>query len=126
VSLLRRIIGRRGEDRAAQYLRRRGYRILARNWRCRLGEIDLIALDGNTLVFVEVKTRRGETFGPPEAAVRAGKQRQIARVAEAFLTASGLRGAVCRVDVVAVDLTAGPARVTWIRDAFPAEGLPLS
>ncbi len=122
----RQATGAAGEAAARAFLEGRGLTVLATRFRALRGEIDLVAREGATLVFVEVKTRRTATFGPPEAAVRVGKQRQIARVAEAFLTASGLRGAPCRFDVVAVDLTAGPARVTWIRDAFPAEGLPLS
>ncbi|MBI3003077.1 MAG: YraN family protein [candidate division NC10 bacterium] len=114
-----------GEAAARAFLEARGLRVLASRFRALRGEIDLVAREGSTVVFVEVKTRRTATFGPPEGAVRAPKQRQIAKVAEAFLSASGLRGAPCRFDVVAVDLAAHPARVTWIRDAFPAEGLPL-
>ncbi|MBI5379773.1 MAG: YraN family protein [Nitrospirae bacterium] len=118
MSLLRRIIGRRGEDRAAQYLRRRGYRILARNWRCRLGEIDLIALDGNTLVFVEVKTRRGETFGPPELAVTPRKQRQLTKAALSFIMSRKLGHLPGRFDVVAIRQTAQGEEITYLPGAF--------
>lgn len=122
----RQVIGAAGEAAARAFLEGRGLTVLATRFRALRGEIDLVAREGPVVVFVEVKARRTATFGPPEGAVRAAKQRQIARVAEAFLSTSGLRGAPCRFDVVAVDLKAGPPRITWIRDAFPAEGLPLS
>jgi putative endonuclease len=118
VSLLRRIIGRRGEDRAAQYLRRRGYRILARNWRCRLGEIDLIALDGDTLVFVEVKTRRGDLFGSPELAVTPRKQRQLTKAALSFIMSRKLGHLPGRFDVVAIRHTAQGEEITYLPGAF--------
>lgn len=118
MSLLRRIIGRRGEDRAAQYLRRRGYRILARNWRCRLGEIDLIALDGDTLVFVEVKTRRGDLFGSPELAVTPRKQRQLTKAALSFIMSRKLGHLPGRFDVVAIRHTAQGEEITYLPGAF--------
>lgn len=118
MSLLRRIIGRRGEDRAAQYLRRRGYRILARNWRCRLGEIDLIALDGDTLVFVEVKTRRGDVFGAPELAVTPRKQRQLTKAALSFIMSRKLGHLSGRFDVVAIRHTAQGEEITYLPGAF--------
>ncbi len=118
MSLLRRIIGRRGEDRAAQYLRRRGYRILARNWRCRLGEIDLIALDGDTLVFVEVKTRRGDVFGAPELAVTPRKQRQLTKAALSFIMSRKLGHLPGRFDVVAIRHTAQGEEITYLPGAF--------
>jgi len=121
----RQAAGAAGEAAARAFLEGRGLSVLATRFRALRGEIDLVARDGPAVVFVEVKTRTTATFGAPEASVRVAKQRRIARVAEAFLSASGLRGAPCRFDVVAVDLAAHPARVTWIRDAFPAEGMPL-
>jgi putative endonuclease len=98
-------IGRSGETAAVAHLESLGYRIRARNIRFRAGEIDLIAEDGNTLVFVEVKTRRGRSYGSAAEAVTRTKQQQLAKLAAIYL--SGLSGTPpsCRFDVVAV----GPA-----------------
>ena len=105
----RRKFGDRGEDCAAAFMARKGLRVLARNVRLgRLGEIDIIALDGSTLVFVEVKTRRDRAFGPPEEAVTAAKSRTLAACAEAWRNAKGWSGRPWRLDVVAVDLSGKP------------------
>jgi putative endonuclease len=120
-------VGQLGEALAAGYLERRGFEILARNLRSRLGEIDLIARSGRTLVFVEVKTRRGRGGGPPQAAVDRRKQMRLARLAAEYL-ARGRRGpCACRFDVVAVTLDAGdPAgggpRVEHFPGAFAVDG----
>src|SRR5271167_661654 len=79
-------LGRRGERAAEKYLRRSGYRIVARNFRAARAEIDLVAMDGDVLVFVEVKTRRSRGAGAPEEAVDERKQKQIRRAAEMFAT----------------------------------------
>jgi putative endonuclease len=71
---IRSILGRSGERRAEKYLRRQGYRLVARNYRCPIGELDLIFLDGKTVVFVEVKTRTGAEHADPQDAVNRGKQ----------------------------------------------------
>ena len=92
--------GRYGEDAAAEFLRRRGFEILARNVRTALGEIDLVALDGEVVVFVEVKARRGP--GGLEA-VDARKQRRLSRLALAFLARAGWLGRSARFDVIAVE-----------------------
>lgn len=102
----RREFGDKGEATAEAYLRSRGFRVLARQVRVgRLGEIDLVCVDGRTLVFVEVKTRRDAAFGVPEEAVTAAKRGRLKRAAEAWLLARGLEDAPFRLDVVAVDLT---------------------
>ncbi|MHB1340235.1 MAG: YraN family protein [Coriobacteriia bacterium] len=95
-------IGRRGEDAAVAYLERRGMTVIDRNWRCKSGEADVIALDGSELVVIEVKTRTTEAKGTPEAAVTPAKQRRIARIAEAYLSIAGLEPAGVRFDVVTV------------------------
>ena len=94
-------LGERGERIAARFLKRLGYGIIARNYRCPAGEIDIIALDQDTVVFVEVKTRSstGEPF--PESQVNYHKQRQLTRVARTFLAARGSQDPPCRFDVVA-------------------------
>lgn len=104
-------LGRAGEEAAAAHLEGKGYRILRRNFRTRAGEIDLLARDGGTLVFVEVKARSGERFGAPEEAVGRERLERIARAGQLYLR--GIRGPDLpyRIDVVAVWLTeAGEAR----------------
>ncbi|MGH7266874.1 MAG: YraN family protein [Candidatus Rokuibacteriota bacterium] len=115
--------GRTGEDLAARFLERQGLRILERNLRSRLGEIDLVARDGATLVFVEVKTRRPGAADPPQASVDGRKQRRLARLALNYLARRGLGDLGCRFDVVAV--TVGPDGrapvVEHFRGAFLAD-----
>ena len=117
-------LGRRGERFAAQYLARLGYRVLQRGRRFRFGELDLIALDGRTVVFVEVKTRRGDRRGRPAEAVDGRKQARITRAALAYLKSHGLLANRVRFDVVALvwpEAVAEP-EVTHIRSAFEAGG----
>lgn len=99
----RQMLGRRGEQMAAEALRERGYRIVEHNFRCRYGEIDLIAEEQDDLVFVEVKTRRGTTFGRPEEAVTLAKRRKLAEVASFYLEAHDASDRSWRIDVVAID-----------------------
>lgn len=110
--------GRMGEDVAAKELRRRGYRIRERNFRCSLGEIDIVAEEGGEIVIVEVKTRSGGSHGDPQDAVTAAKARKLIRLGEAYLAQKELHDADWRIDVVAVrtDLPAGP-KVEIIRNA---------
>jgi putative endonuclease len=114
----RQITGLEGERLAALFLQSHGYRILARRYRTRVGELDLVATIGSTLVFIEVKTRKGETFGLPTEAVGRVKQRRMAKVASHYMTRRKL-SAVCRFDVVTVTWhgTDSP-RIEHIRDAF--------
>jgi putative endonuclease len=100
-------LGRTGERLAAEALISRGYRILERNFRCRYGEIDLIAEDEHDLVFVEVKTRRGSVHGLPEEAITARKQQKIIEVATYYLDLHSCFERSWRVDVVAVQLSIG-------------------
>jgi putative endonuclease len=78
------LFGRAGEDRAARYLESQGFTVLARNWRCRHGEIDLVVADASTVVVVEVKTRRGERFGHPFEAIDTRKRKRLWRLAVAW------------------------------------------
>jgi putative endonuclease len=112
-------LARRGEDIAADLLARKGYAILARNHRFRSGEIDLIALDGRCVVFVEVKTRSGTDF-PPEEAVDGRKQQRLRKLALQYMAEAG-RAGPCRFDVVAVRMRRSPpyeARADHYRNAF--------
>jgi putative endonuclease len=116
-------VGQLGEALAARYLERRGFAILARNLRSRLGEVDLIARDGRTLVFVEVKTRRGRSGDPPQAAVDARKQARLARLAGEYLARERAGEQACRFDVVAVTVEEGGApRVEHFPGAFAVDG----
>ncbi len=121
----RRELGEAGEATAQAFLCRRGMKILATNFRCAAGEIDLIGREGNTIVFVEVKTRLSLAFGPPKMAVHIRKQRQIVRAAEWFLAERRLKDVPCRFDVLGVTFPEADEspRIEWVRDAFPAEGL---
>ena len=115
----RQLFGERGEALAIAELRRRGYRIISRNFRCRLGEIDIIAADGDTLVFVEVKSRKGKQFGSPAAAVTSRKQRQISRVAQYYLLKQASVNRSARFDVVTVLCQAGALpEIELIKNAF--------
>jgi len=116
----RRMLGARGEEAAVKLLRRRGYTILCRNYRCPLGELDIVAREGETIVFVEVKTRSTEEYGDPLEAVGWGKQRKLARLAQHFLLTHRLHGSPCRFDVVSVVIgTDGRVHsIDHIPDAF--------
>jgi putative endonuclease len=124
VTARRQAVGRSGEEAARTYLKRRGVRILAENFVCAAGEIDLIGRDGETLLFIEVKARTSDTFGPPQLAVHRRKQRQIVRAAQWYLAERRMPDVPCRFDVLAVTFPpgGGAPRVDWVRDAFPAEG----
>jgi len=114
----RRLLGESGEAAAARWLRRAGLTIVARGFRVRYGEIDLIARDGQVVVFVEVKTRTHDGFSRPAEAVTAIKRGRIARVAAVFLARSGWTERTCRFDVVEVVPQGARWRVTHIPDAF--------
>lgn len=102
MSFERKKLGKAGEDRAARFLEKRGYRILERNFRMPFGEIDLIALHQGELVFVEVKTRTSGAFGAPELAVNPRKQQRMVRAALGYLKYKNLHQMPCRFDVVAI------------------------
>jgi putative endonuclease len=112
------VVGKAGEEVAIQYLCQRGYQILERNYRCRFGEIDLIARDGGTLAFIEVKTRRSKRFGPAAAAVTSEKQRHLIKAAQLYLIQKRQAYALCRFDVVTIELDAQTSRIELIKDAF--------
>ena len=110
--------GKRNERIAARHLRRRGYRIVARNFKAAGAEIDLVALDGDTLVFVEVKARRNLSAGRPEEAVGWRKERRIRRAAEMFARRSRVRGRPVRFDIVAITGEGRGRQIQILRDAF--------
>lgn len=117
MSLLNKLLGREGEDIAERFLKKRGYRILERNFSTRSGEIDLIALHGGAVVFVEVKTRTSDAYGAPELAVNLRKQRRMVKAALAYIKYRNLHQVPCRFDVVAIT-TSAEQEVEHIQNAF--------
>jgi len=114
-------LGRRGEDAVRRLLRKKGYRILHSNYRTPLGEVDLIAKEKDTLVFVEVKTRADDSYGPAAAAVHTRKQARIRRLAQLYMKEKGIADLDIRFDVVAVfmdPIKGRPLSVELIKDAF--------
>ena len=118
MTLTRIATGKRGEDLAAAYLSEEGYRILDRNYRCIFGEIDIVAEEGETLVFAEVKSRRSFAYGAPQLAVGREKQKKMSKVALHYLAEKHQRHRTARFDVVAVNLQTTESRIELIRNAF--------
>jgi len=116
----RQTLGKWGEDLACAELTRRGYAILARRYRTRVGEIDIIARDGDTLVFIEVKTRADRRFGGGAAAITHWKQRRMAQMALLFLARAGWTKKPCRFDVVVVEQDPDKVHVELFTNAFDA------
>lgn len=111
--------GKRGEAIAAAYLERMGYAVLERNYRCVFGEIDIVARDGATICFVEVKSRRSARYGDPQLAVTRRKQEKVIRTARHYLAGRGLEDRPARFDVAAIRLSPdGAGAVDLIRNAF--------
>ena len=121
---LNRLLGNRGERIAAKHLRRQGFRILARQHKCPLGELDLIAMDGACIVFVEVKTRRSDAAGRPIESVTLQKQRKLTQLALSYLKRHDLLEHQSRFDVVTVLWQAEKKNpvVEHFRNAFPPVG----
>jgi len=111
-------LGESGENLACDELRRRGYAILDRRYRTRAGEIDIVARDGNALVFVEVKTRRSARYGRPGDALTFAKRHRVTMMAADWLARHRIRASECRFDVVAVTVVEGRSSVTVVRGAF--------
>jgi putative endonuclease len=110
-------IGKKGEEIAAQYLEKKGYRILEKNWRQWRNEIDVIAMDGKYLVIVEVKTRQSNYFGEPETAVTRDKQKALIRAANAYVRYKNLNCEV-RFDIISIIISKTAEHIHHIEDAF--------
>ncbi len=112
-------LGRSGEQQAVRFLQRRRFRIVTRNYRCPLGEIDVVALDGRTVVFVEVKTRSDRVHADPEDAVNFVKQERLFQAARFFLRQTRSEDRACRFDVIAITRSADDGmEIEHIPDAF--------
>jgi putative endonuclease len=114
-------LGKTGEDLAVRELERRGYAIVARRWRTRRGEIDLIARDGATVVFVEVKAREGDEFGGGAEAITVSKRRRLAQLALEYLACNKLMDCPCRFDVVVIRFDDGRPVVEVFQNAFDVD-----
>lgn len=111
--------GQQAEQLACQYLRAQGLRLVLRNYRCRLGEIDLIMEDRESLVFVEVRYRRSGRFGGAIESVTPVKQRRLIRAAQYYLQQiRGVQSKLCRFDVLAITPEQGAHNIIWLQDAF--------
>lgn len=110
----RRRLGEVGEEAAVNYLGRLGYQILARNYCCPLGEIDIVARDGNTTVFVEVRLKTSYTFGTAEESITTRKAQRLKRLALYYLQKNGLLHSSCRIDLLAIKAEAGGEKIEKI------------
>ena len=122
MSLERQRLGRQGETLACEELERLGYAIVARGYRTRAGELDIVASDAGTVVFVEVKTRLDLSYGDPVEAVTPEKQRRVVAMATDYVVRHDLDNTPCRFDVVTVDALVEPPRITVYKDAFRPGG----
>ena len=111
-------LGKKGEELALRFLKKNGYQIIERNYVCKLGEIDIIAKEKDTLAFVEVKTRTSTLFGPPELSVTPFKQMQLSKAALYFLKVKKLEDVKARFDVVAILLGKEREEIELIKNAF--------
>ncbi|MCH8049350.1 YraN family protein [Patescibacteria group bacterium] len=111
---LRRVFGNKAEDLAAAFLKKKGLKILAQQYKTNIGEIDLVAKDGDEIVFVEVKARRSSHFGYPEESVTKSKLKKIVLVAEQYLREKKFERAPFRIDVIAIELDQEPPKVTHL------------
>ncbi len=110
--------GKEGEDRAVGFLLKKGYRIIERNFRFGHGEIDIVAEDGATLVFVEVKSRRSKSFGEAEEQISMHKRKHLRRVAEGYIFKHNIDGIACRFDVIGVQYVGKETEIRHLENAF--------
>lgn len=114
-------LGKRGEDLALKKIKRLGYKFITRNYRCPLGEIDIIARDGDCLVFLEIKTRKGRSTGYAKEAVDKRKRRQISKAALTYMKANDCCDERARFDVVAININEENEEIEIIKNAFELE-----
>ncbi|MBI3813365.1 MAG: YraN family protein [Nitrospinae bacterium] len=110
--------GKIGEDMATDFLKKSGYRIIERNYRCNMGEIDIIAVDKDVLTFVEVRTKNSSSFCQPQQTVTSPKQKKLQKLALYFLAHKKVKNMDCRFDVVAIDLSKDRNGIELIKNAF--------
>jgi putative endonuclease len=118
----RKQVGNKGESLAEDYIKRKGYKIIQRNYRCRLGEIDIIAKDDDTIVFIEVRTKQNENFGSPQDSVTSTKINKISKTALRFIQEKNLSGYSYRFDFIAITFSQGKPNIEHIENAFMPSG----
>lgn len=118
MTFARQRLGQRGETMACDELERLGYAIVERRFRTRFGELDVVANDHGTLVFVEVKTKTDSSFSDPVESVTTRKQQRLVSMAEQYVASYRITDMPCRFDVVTVDISVTPAKIVVYRDAF--------
>lgn len=114
-------LGKMGEDIALKEIKRLGYKLITRNYRCSLGEIDIIARDGDCLVFLEIKTRKGRSTGYAKEAVDRRKRGQISKAALTYMKANGCYDERARFDVIAISINDGREEIEIVKNAFELE-----
>jgi putative endonuclease len=114
-------LGKEGEELALKKIKRLGYKCIARNYRCVLGEVDIIATHGDCLVFIEIKTRKGKSLGYAKEAINGRKRRQLSKVALAYMKSNNCSDTKSRFDVVAINLRDGKEEIEVIQNAFDLE-----
>ncbi len=116
-------IGNKGESIAEEYLKQKGYKIIQRNYRCRFGEIDIIAKDGNTVVFTEVRTKQNNNFGSPQESITPAKIEKISKASLSFIQEKKMAGFSYRFDLIAITFSQGRQNIEHIENAFmPSNG----
>jgi len=121
----KKVLGKRGEEIAIEFLKRKGYKLIERNYRSRLGEVDIVAREKEDLVFIEVKTRRSVNFGLPEEAVSYRKRYRLTRLALGYLAHHKLNEVNCRFDVVGILMQGNKVKdINLIKAAFGAISHP--
>ena len=118
MSFFRKRLGREGEEIAEKFLKKKGYKLIERNYRCKSGEVDLIVLDHKVIVFVEVKTRSDHSFGSPFEAVEARKQSKMIAAARVFLHERSLHQRDARFDVIGISWPGGKPIIEHVENAF--------
>jgi len=122
LSDFRKRVGNKGESIAEDYLKQKGYKIIHRNYRCRFGEIDIIAKDDDTIVFTEVRTKQNDNFGSPQDSITSTKIDKIAKTALSFIQEKKLTGYSYRFDFIAVKFSQGRPNIEHIENAFVLNG----
>lgn len=119
--LKRKELGKRGEKIAANFLKKQGYQIIERNYRAKMGEVDIVAREAETIVFIEVKTRRSTDFGLPEEALSYDKRRRLTKLALGYLSYYKIKDKNCRFDVVSILMDEDRVKdIRLIKNAFEA------
>ena len=120
MTIRRKQLGQKGEEAACQYLKNNGYRILCRNYSCSIGEIDIVAQEGEYLVFVEVRSKSSAGFGLAQESITSRKQFRLRQLAWCFLKSEGRTGSDCRFDVIAIEFDGDDRvkRLEHIENAF--------